>query len=364
MAANVSQAAKSDNSITLDNPIKNIKSPGKQKRVTRLFACLLVTVVPLSVLAETDWSSLTIDNDVFYGSDDGYTGGFYYSWIDTPANNRPEIGLLAKAMRWSLSGGDRVADEYSIKTIGQAAVTPDDLDKRHPPLPPDDFPYGGLLYYSDTWLQAYAQQAEKIDVTIGIVGEYSFAEEVQKGFHKVINATDPKGWDTQLNDEVVFQLSRAHMWRSWVSANGSSDLLLSSGAALGTISSLIGVGAMVRFGEQLERNYATALQIASRAANPISAGPISVQSGWYYFAGVNATYMANQIFLDGNTFDNDDQQSMDYDNEMIGATVGAVYSWQNWALTFAMTDMNLIESNDRMDDYNQFGFLSLAWRSE
>jgi lipid A 3-O-deacylase len=347
-----------------DNLIKNITPPGKLKHVTRLFACLLATVVPLSVLAETDWSSLTIDNDVFYGSDDGYTGGFYYSWIDTPANNRPEIGLLAKAMRWSLSNRDLAADEYSIKTVGQAAVTPDDLDEKHPPLPPDDFPYGGLLFYSDTWLRAYAQQAEKIDVTIGIVGEYSFAEEVQKGFHTIIDATDPKGWDTQLNDEIVFRLSRAQMWRSWVSANGSSDLLLSGDAALGTVSSSVGVGAMVRFGEQLERNYATALQITSRAANPISAGPISVQSGWYYFAGVNATYLANQIFLDGNTFDNDDQQSMDYDNEMIGATVGAVYSWQNWALTFAMTDMNLIESNDHMDDYNQFGSLTLAWRND
>ena len=348
----------------MNNPIKNTKPYGKMKPVTCLFACLLATVVPLSALAETDWSSLSIDNDVFYGSDDGYTGGFYYSWIDTPENNRPEIGLLAKAMRWSLSNRDLAADEYSIKTIGQAAVTPDDLDEKHPPLPPDDFPYGGLLFYSDTWLQAYAQQAEKIDVTIGIVGEYSFAEEFQKGFHKVIDATDPKGWDTQLNDEIVFQLSRGHMWRSWVSANGSSDLLLSGDAALGTISSSVGVGAMYRFGEQLERNYATALQITSRAANPISAGPISVQSGWYFFAGMNATYLANQIFLDGNTFDNDDQKSMDYDHEMIGATVGAVYSWQNWALTFAMTDMNLIESNDLMDDYNQFGSLTLAWRSD
>jgi hypothetical protein len=170
--------------------------------------------------------------------------------------------------------------------------------------------------------------------------------------------------DTQLNDEIVFQLSRGQMWRSWASASGSSDLLLSSEAALGTISSSVGVAAMVRYGEQLERNYATALQIASRTANPISAGPTPVQSGWYYFAGVNASYLANQIFLDGNTFDNDDQESMDYDHEMIGATVGAVYSWQNWALAFSLTDMNLIESNDRMDDYNQFGSLTLAWRND
>jgi hypothetical protein len=52
-------------------------------------------------------------------------------------------------------------------------------------------------------------------------------------------------------------------------------------------------------------------------------------NGWFLFAGVNAHYMANQIFLDGNTFDNDDQESMEYDNGALGVTLGVTHAWQN-----------------------------------
>ena len=37
-----------------------------------------------------------------------------------------------------------------IKTIGQTMITPDDIEVDPPILPPDDLPYGGLLFYSDT----------------------------------------------------------------------------------------------------------------------------------------------------------------------------------------------------------------------
>ena len=136
-----------------------------------------------------------------------YTNGIYYSQFDTPENKRPEIGFLAQAMRWSLSGRDSTADEFSIKTIGQSMVTPDDITLEDPPRPPDDLPYGGLLFYSDNWIKAYAQHAERIGVTIGIVGEYSFAEESQKLVHKITGSDEPEGWDTQLNDEIVFQFT-------------------------------------------------------------------------------------------------------------------------------------------------------------
>ena len=115
---------------------------------------------------------------------------------------------------------------------------------------------------------------------------------------------------------------------------------------------------MYRYGRELKRSYATALLVSSRAANSVV-----TQSGWYVFAGLNARYLANQIFLDGNTFDDDGQESMDYDHDTIGATLGVAYSWQDLALTFAVTDLNVSEDNDQVGDYSQFGSLTLAWRS-
>jgi len=311
---------------------------------------------PGSVLAEVDWSAVTIDNDSFLGNDNGYSSGVYYSWYDTPENNKAEIGSLARAMKWSLSDRGPATAEFSIKSIGQAIVTPDDITLVDPPRPPDDLPYAGLLSYSDIWIKVYPRYAEKIGVTIGIVGEYSFAEHTQTFVHEITGSDEPEGWDTQLNDEIVFQFSRAQVWKSWTSSNGRSDILLGTNAALGTISSSVGLTAMYRYGRQLERNFATTLLVSTRASNPLA-----TESGWYLFAGANARYLANQIFLDGNTFDNDGQESMEYDNEVIGVILGMAYSWQDFSLTFILSDLNVADDN-LTDDYTQFGSLTFAWR--
>lgn len=332
---------------------------GILKVATVALLCLCAIANPGLVLAEADWSSLTFDNDLFIGNDSGYTSGVFYSWYDTPENNKAEIGFLARTMKWSLTDRDSVKSEVSSKTIGQSIVTPDDITLENPPLPPEDLPYAGLLFYTDAWIKAYADRAEKITVTLGIVGEYSFAEETQTFVHKILGGDEPEGWDTQLNDEIVFQFSRAQIWRSWISSDRHSDILLGADAALGTISSSVGVTAMYRYGRQLQHSFPTALLLTSRSSNPVA-----VLSGWFLFAGVHAHYMPNQIFLDGNTFDNDGQESMEYDNEAIGVTAGIAYAWQNYSLTFAISDLNLIEDNDETGEYFQFGTLTLAWKHD
>jgi lipid A 3-O-deacylase len=330
---------------------------GLLKCATAALLSLCSITNPGSVLAEADWSSITVEIDFFVGNDYGYTSGIFYSWYDTADNNKAEIGFLARAMKWSLTNRDPALAEVSIKTIGQSIVTPDDITLEDPPLPPDDLPYGGLLFYTDTWVRAYSDRAELIGATLGIVGEYSFAEELQTSIHEILDGDEPEGWDTQLNDEIVFQLSRAHVWRSWISSNGNSDILLGADAALGTLSSSAGVTAMYRYGRQLERSLATALLIHSRAANPVA-----TRSGWFIYAGMNAHYLANHIFLDGNTFDNDGQESMEYENEAIGVTVGMAYAWQNHSLTFAFSDLNVTEDNCQMEEYSRFGTLTFAWK--
>ena len=330
--------------------------PGNHWRVPFVFLTLCAIAGPGPVMAEANWSSLTIDNDLFVGNDNGYTSGLYYSWFDTPKKNKPEPGFLARVMLWSISDGPAVA-EVSIKTIGQSIVTPDDINLEDPLRPPDDLPYGGLLFYSDNWIRAYQGQAEKIGVTLGVVGEYSFAEETQKLVHKLLDGDDPQGWDTQLNDEIVFQLSHAQVWKSWTSSNGRSDILLGTDASLGTISSSVGATAMYRYGRQLQRSFATALLVTSRSANSMA-----MQAGWYLFAATNASYLANQIFLDGNTFDNDGQKSMEYDNGTIGVTLGMAYAWPKFSLTFAISDLNVNKNNDSAAEYSEFGTLTLAWK--
>ena len=320
--------------------------------------CSILLLLSGSALAEPDWYALTIDNDLFVGSDNGYTNGIYFSWFDLPDEEATKPGFLARSMLWSLSDAVKNAEAFGVRTVGQSMITPDDITLEEPPRPPDDLPYAGLLFYTDTWVKVNAQQAERVGVTIGIVGEYSYAEQTQTLVHDILGSDEPKGWDTQLNNEIVFQFSRGQVWRSWVAVDGSTDLLLGADAGVGTLSSYVGGSIMYRYGEDLLSSYATATLGASRVSNPVA-----TRSGWYVFAALSANYLANQIFLDGNTFDNDGQEPMDYDPFALGASLGVAYAWSDLALTFAVNDMSLAEDDDNVDEYSRYGTLTVAWRT-
>ena len=71
------------------------------------------------------------------------------------------------------------------------------------------------------------------------MGPSSGAEFAQEQVHSLTGSDEPEGWDTQLENEPVFQFSRGRVWRSWESADKHFDLLLDSEAKLGTISSAV-----------------------------------------------------------------------------------------------------------------------------
>ena len=320
---------------------------------------LFVLAGRVSAAGDADWYSFTMDNDVFVGTDNGYTNGFYFSWFDTVEKTKPGIGFLARTMAWSLPDDGQPVVSASIGTIGQTIMTPDDIEIEDPPE--GDLPYAGLLFFTDSYVERFSGgYADRISATIGITGEYTFAEEMQTAVHDFLDGDEPEGWDTQLEDEIVFQFSRGRVWQSWKAPGGKQDLLLGADAALGTISSFAGASVMWRYGEQLDRTYATTLLASGRIASPVA-----LETGWYWFAGAAARYTANVIFLDGNTY-RDSREVDDWDNEQLAVTAGIAYSWKDWSLTYAISDLNVISDNDNdaVDEYSRFGTLTFAWRGD
>jgi len=337
----------------------SIRLPGKFKRAAIVVLTFCSLASSGSALAEVDWVSVTIDNDAFVGNDNGYTNGLFVSWIDTPAGKKAEPGFLARAMLWSLPDSSSSTTDFDIGTIGQTMTTPDDIEKDPPILPPDSLPYAGLLFYTDTFLRVQETHADRIAVTIGVVGENSFAEESQKFVHDIVDADEPCCWDTQLDDEIVFQISRGRAWKTWVSDSGNADFLLSADADLGTMSSSVGTGIMIRYGAELRKSYAMALLGHSRTTNPFA-----TQGGWYVYAGARASYLANHIFLDGSKSYDDDYEEIDYDPERVSVSAGLAYSWKKVSATFAMNNLNVLNDSDGDPDeeFTKYGTLTVAWK--
>lgn len=326
-----------------------------QLRRTPLFALLALQACLLSpqTLADADWVSFTYDNDMLVGEDSGYTNGAFLSWFDVgEGETQPGPGILLTPLLWMLPEG-RGHAAINAYTLSQVMMTPGDITVADPP--PEELPYSGMLSLSNAWMTVHDDYADRISTTIGMVGPVSGAKATQKFVHKLIGSDDPKGWGTQLHNEPVFQFSRGRVWRSWVADNRRSDFLITGEGSLGTISSSVASGVVVRYGSGLDDSYPSLLFGSSRSSNPLAVG-----GGWYLYAGIEMRYVFNQIFADGNTFRS--SRSVDYEHAQVAVQGGLAYAWQDLAISMGFNDTNINEDANQVQDYTRYGTITAAWR--
>ncbi|CAA0099867.1 lipid A deacylase LpxR family protein [Zhongshania aliphaticivorans] len=320
----------------------------------RLSVCglfLILGSLAFSVRAETDWVSFAFDNDFFVGSDGGYTNGLYLSLYDTGNDGRhPKATWLLRPLMWTISD-EHFSSAVSILSVGQSMITPQNISEPNPPE--DELPYSGLLFVNSSYLLFADKYVEKVSTSLGFVGPLSMAENSQKVIHKLLSSDQPQGWDTQIKNELVFQFDRGRARRLWVADSMDWDFIATNEINIGTISSGINLGGFLRYGTQLASSYGTTLLDSARITNPRAIGV-----GWNLYLGLNLEYIFNQIYTDGNTFR--DSRSIKYEHSRLGATVGVRYSLQRYSLTFALSDLDIV--NSELQDLTQFGRLTFAYK--
>jgi hypothetical protein len=289
---------------------------------------------------------------MFIGNDDGYSSGVYVSFYQNHGSKNVNSPILMRWLDWLQSSEDYL-QSYSGTTFGQIIVTPTEITNAIPD--PNDVPYSGFLFAHQVNVQDYGTYADKTSVTIGLIGPGSGAEETQKFIHRLIGSDKPMGWDYQLKDEPVFQISKGRVYRSWISESGQIDFLWGGDIKIGTLESSTSVGAMMRFGNNMAYTYSSVLLNNDRSTNPIS-----LDDGWFFYIGAQYHYIFNLIYLDGNTYK--DSPSLDYDNSQLNGAVGFTYAWENFSLSLALNNIELNSSNNSMPNLKEYGSLTFIWR--
>ena len=316
--------------------------------------CIFVTIALFSFSTQAQqWRSLTLDNDLFIGKDDGYTNGIYIAQHAVGENkNIPSHGFPLRPFSRFIDV-DAASFAVNTYTLGQTMVTPDDITAEIPDE--NDIPYSGLLFFSNTYIKGDESSADKYSFSIGVIGPASLAEQSQKFTHKVINSDEPKGWDYQLKNEIVVQFDRGRIWRQWLGEDAKNlDAVYLADFSLGTVETSISASAFLRFGLNMQYTYVTPSFNTNRTTNPIA-----INGGWFTYVGIRAKYIARQVFIDGNTF-RDDSPSTDLDHSQFSLSLGATYSWQNYSLSFALESSHLFEENP--EAVSRYGSLTLAWK--
>ena len=194
-------------------------------------ACLCLAF-PLGAHAQGERAlSVVWENDMFSLKDQHYTNGMQFSW---DGKGEPPAWALRAAR--SLPWVDAGAEARHGYVFGQNMYTAMNIKLAEPP--PDEPPYAGWLY-GGIGLRVWNDiHSEHFSLLVGVIGPAALGEQAQKFVHKLVDATEPAGWDTQLDNEPGVVLAYQRSWRRVVrhlEGGLESDLRPHAGVALGNV---------------------------------------------------------------------------------------------------------------------------------
>ncbi len=307
-------------------------------------------------------------NDVAFGSDNQFTNGFSVQRHSPLADSLSDVDSA-----WGFGRGlaGRILPEGSglqyrhTLAFGQNMATPDEIED--PNLILDDLPYLGMLALESSWIALNDEELTGFGLTFGIVGEYSFAEDVQEAVHSLIDSDDPEGWDNQLDDEPILQ---AYYVRKGKFRNTKNfDIGYNFDASLGNFHTGIDAGIEMRFGRKPE-GFAYIPDPIGRnmTYDAVLSRPGQGQSYFYGSAGIRAWAWAVFMPLEGNTLvdgnDWTDDNTIDPENVIGQFLFGVHYERPRWALHFtvALSTDNVDSDSLSPDVENDFGWITFDWR--
>lgn len=314
--------------------------------------------------ADSNGGALTIslENDVFTGSDNNYTNGLGVTWVSAELENYDEDRFVSKWGRfWSFLPfvGDEGYRTYASWTLAQEMDTPDDDTLPNPPL--DDQPYAGVLYVDSLLYAKKGRWAHVWELKLGVVGPASQAENVQKDFHDLIGSDEPMGWDTQLPNEPVINVGYTAAYMNAAGHVGETAAqwrIVSLGTVgAGTYFTGAGLGVYGEVGWNLVDAFGgTSLRSGLNAASTVGVGPVK---NWSvsFFAGAGGYGVAHYLPLDGTVFH--DSRSVDTEPLVGTGSLGLSVRHEGFVLSLAATFFT--DTFKTEEQTTEFGTLSVSW---
>lgn len=287
--------------------------------------------------------SLYAENDAFADTDNHYTSGLKIGWSSpdlSKFSDSPYSSSFLPILDRLPYINEPAFQKNLVLAVGQNIYTPNNT-KIAAPIP-DDRPYAGWLYLGVgvVWKNATVRNSVVFDV--GVVGSWSFAEETQRLAHDLLGGGHSLGWDNQLHNELGFVGTYERTWR-WPKHERRSglnwEILPHLGLAVGNVATYANLGTEIRAGVNLPDNFGTsAISPSTVTSTPVD-GILSAERPWFdlgvhVFARVDGRAVANNIFLDGNTFGG--SPSVERNILVADLSVGLAVNYKNTELAFAL----------------------------
>lgn len=263
-------------------------------------------------LYKKHYLGLISQNDAYFDSviDRYYTAG-QGALYSSPEG---DYGLLADI------GFIKGNTSFSI-AINQSIYTPVDKFAIHPAI--GDHPYAGYLNLGFALHHRTQDTLETLGVRLGVSGKYSFAQEAQNGIHALMDLRLSNGWNTQVGDEVILNLSYelAYRYPLFYSEYFDLDAIPSLELAFGNANVFAKLGGMFRVGYNLKTTFLPQ-GIAGENWGFQSGRVYGDGLGVYGFIGMYGSYVGHNLFIQGNVFGRSPYPISTQLEHFVGSVVG------------------------------------------
>lgn len=288
---------------------------------------------------QADQFSLLLYNDIFASTDQHFTNGLSFSWIDDTFENKEDTELtrysvlmfnLADAV--SLGSMDVSRNHTAGISLSQIIITPEDLGQSAPQY--DDIPYVGYLALSFYFFEWDNISFKEYRLDTGVVGEESGAGWMQRTMHKIYGDIIPEGWDTQLGTEWIFNVLYRQGYKSWTyhdSSGLSMDWFNHFGIQVGNYTTDAFAGTVFRLGQNYIENFNVVYPYLREEASSLRSYEKHHGFGWSFSAGVNGDLLLySYIFEEGQK----EGYALDDNTFSVSPYVGASLYYDAYKITF------------------------------
>lgn len=242
---------------------------------------------------EKKFFNLFSENDVYAHLfvDRYYTAGTLLSFTSK------EYDFSDKWLRYlSYKYDDEKLSRYDV-ALRQDLYTP---ISRSPIVDFSDHPYAGFLSLDFMLSNRRANSIENIKVQVGVVGPASLAQQTQDIIHKLTHNPFFYGWDTQIKNEFILNFHYEYIFKYDLlnTSYFDIDILPAFKVALGNANTFAGGGGRIRFGYNLHSDFG----VDKINTSYMGSKPFNDKFSCYVFGGVLGTYVARDIFIQGNSF--------------------------------------------------------------
>ena len=289
---------------------------------------------------------LGTDNDIIFKSDGDYTGGLFFGYSSTPTTKDIATGL---ASRLNMAGAFYSwSSQLQIK-----AWTPSEIKLQAPQ--PNERPYAGTLT-ADLGGNLYnSSKSLHLGIKAGVIGPSSKAESFQKKIHKWTGSSYPEGWDYQVKNHAIVDVSAEY--DHLLMRTASNHELSGYGRLVaGNFQPEIAAGVSWRWGDHLKEQFNSASLRPWQQKPGISHGK---QSFWYLFGSVEARYRFRDLTITGDT--RQPVHPVTLQKPQGTAAFGIVGGYGSVGMSFSVMADSRSFKEDK-DKLHSMGMLTLFWQ--